>query len=62
MYKYTIQDLQDILDITDKQLCEKLKVTQCRLTKMKLNGLKEDYKHVKSVLIDERVKLIKYLK
>jgi hypothetical protein len=62
MYNYTIQDLQDILDITDKQLCDKLKVTQCRLTKMKLNGLKEDYKHVKAVLIDERVKLIKYLK
>lgn len=61
-FNYTIQDLQDILDITDKQMCEKLNVSQCRLTKMKINALKEDYKHVKAVLIDERVKLIKYLK
>lgn len=61
-YNYTIQGLQDVLQITDKQLCEKLNVSQCRLTKMKVNGLKEDYKHVKAVLIDERVKLIKYLK
>lgn len=60
--EYKIEELQRLLNVSDEMLCEKLNITQCRLTLMKINALRNDYLHVKSVLVHERAKMIKYLK
>lgn len=58
----TIENLQSVLQIDDKYLADKLRITQKKLNIMKSEGLKEDYRRVKSILIDERCKIIKFLK
>ena len=60
--KYNIQTLQNILSVSDFELCKKLRVSQCVLTKMKLNNKREDFLKVKTLLVYERADVIKYLK
>lgn len=58
----TIENLQSVLQIEDKYLTEKLRITQKKLKEMKSKGLKEDYRRVKSILIHERVQLMGRIK
>lgn len=62
MYKHTIEQLQIVLDLSDAELAEKLNVNLNVLNRMKRDNLRCDYIKVKCVLVDERVKLIKFLK
>ena len=60
--QYAIEELQRILNINDKDLCEKLNISNYKLKKMKAGCLRRDFLYVKSALAHERVKVIKFLK
>lgn len=60
--RYTIEELQRILNVSDDALCEKLNITKQRFKTMKERNEKEDFKRVKAILVHERAKVIKYLK
>lgn len=60
--RYTIEELQRILNVSDDALCEKLNITKQRLKTMKERNSKEDFKRIKAILVHERAKVIRYLK
>lgn len=60
--KYTIDELQRILNVSNEYICEKMKISKNMLTRMKNSNDRKDYLKVKGALVNERVELIRYLK
>lgn len=57
-----IDKLQHILSVTDEYIADKLKVSKNVFKRMKKQNNYSDYLRIKSVLVHERVEVIKFLK
>lgn len=57
-----IDKLQHILSVTDEYIADKLKVSKNVFKRMKKQDKQSDYLKIKSVLVHERVEVIKFLK